>query len=82
MQLIEKSDEFSKRFARWNGSEDLNNYPFIENERAPFTPLKRALPLLNIASTISFRLMDKFENVFMEGSVTCCKSAPVSAIAR
>ena len=49
MQLIEKSDEFSKRFARWNGSEDLNNYPFIENERAPFTPLKRALPLLNIA---------------------------------
>lgn len=49
MKLIEKPDEFSKRFARWNGNEDLNNYPFVENHLAPFTPLKRALPLLNIA---------------------------------
>lgn len=49
MQIIEKPEEFSKRFARWNGNEDLSNYPFIENQHAPFTPLKRALPLLNLA---------------------------------
>jgi D-proline reductase (dithiol) PrdB len=49
MELIEKPDEFSSRFSRWNGNEDLRNYPFVENRNAPFTPLKRALPLLNIA---------------------------------
>ena len=49
MQLIEKPDVFSKRFARWNVNEELNDYPFVENQLSPFTPLKRALPLLNIA---------------------------------
>ena len=49
MKLIEKPDEFSSRFSRWSGNEDLKNYPFVENQHAPFTPLKRALPLLNLA---------------------------------
>jgi D-proline reductase (dithiol) PrdB len=49
MELIEKPDDFSSRFSRWNAGEDLRTYPFVENRNAPFTPLKRALPLLNIA---------------------------------
>jgi len=48
MRLIEKPDEFSSKFSRWNGSENLKGYPFVQNQHAPFTPLKRALPLLNL----------------------------------
>ncbi len=49
MTLIEKRGEFSDRFRRWNGDERLLNYPFIENIHAPFTPARRALPMLNLA---------------------------------
>ena len=49
MQVIENPSEFSSRFARWNVREDLAGYPWIENRHTPFTPLKRALPLLNLA---------------------------------
>lgn len=47
--VIENTRDFSGRFRNWRGDENLNNYPFIENTYAPFTPLKRALPLLNLA---------------------------------
>jgi D-proline reductase (dithiol) PrdB len=49
MELIEKLDEFSRRYEKWNATEDLKNYPFVENEDAPFTPARRALPMLNLA---------------------------------
>jgi len=49
MELIEKSSEFSTRFAKWNGDEKLANYPFVGNVHAPFTPVRRALPMLNLA---------------------------------
>jgi D-proline reductase (dithiol) PrdB len=49
MELIEKTGEFSGRFRNWNGNENLANYPFVENTYAPFTPLHRALPMLNLA---------------------------------
>ena len=49
MEVIEKPDDFSSRFSRWNPREDLSGYPWVENRHAPFTPLKRALPLLNLA---------------------------------
>jgi len=49
MQVIENPSEFSSRFSRWNVRENLSGYPWVENRHAPFTPLKRALPLLNIA---------------------------------
>ncbi|HSU24636.1 MAG TPA: glycine/sarcosine/betaine reductase selenoprotein B family protein [Pyrinomonadaceae bacterium] len=48
MQIIERTGEFSDRFSRWNAIENLSGYPFIINERAPFTPLQRALPMLNL----------------------------------
>jgi D-proline reductase (dithiol) PrdB len=48
MDNIEKKGEFLSRFSRWNGSETLAGYPFVKNVYAPFTPLKRALPMLNL----------------------------------
>lgn len=49
MQLIEKQPEFISRFARWSGDENLRGYPFIDNKNAPFTPVRRALPMMNLA---------------------------------
>jgi hypothetical protein len=49
MELIENLPEFSSRLSRWNGSENLSNYPFVTNTHSPFTPLRRALPMLNLA---------------------------------
>jgi D-proline reductase (dithiol) PrdB len=48
MDGIEKIDEFTRRFSRWNANESLSAYPWIENVHAPFTPLRRALPMLNL----------------------------------
>lgn len=49
MQLIEKTGEFSVRFKNWRVNDNLNDYPFIQNINAPFTPARRALPMLNLA---------------------------------
>jgi hypothetical protein len=49
MSIIEKTGEFSHRFAKWNQNENLIGYPFISNIHAPFTPVRRALPMLNLA---------------------------------
>lgn len=49
MELIENKSDVEGRFANWNGNEELRNYPFVENTYAPFTPARRALPMLNLA---------------------------------
>lgn len=49
MELIENLDVFSGRFSRWNANEELRSYPFVENIHSPFTPVRRALPMLNLA---------------------------------
>lgn len=49
MDVIEKPEELERRFANWNANEELRGYPFVENVRAPFTPVRRALPMLNLA---------------------------------
>jgi D-proline reductase (dithiol) PrdB len=46
---IEGIGAFSGRFKNWRGDERLSNYPFVENVNAPFTPMRRALPMLNLA---------------------------------
>jgi D-proline reductase (dithiol) PrdB len=46
---IEGISAFSGRFKNWRGDERLSNYPFVENVNAPFTPMRRALPMLNLA---------------------------------
>lgn len=49
MELIEKQPQFVSRFSRWNGDETLAGYPFVENTHSPFTPVRRALPMMNLA---------------------------------
>ncbi len=46
MENIEKLDEFKRRYEKWSGKE--SNYPFVKNSKAPFTPVRRALPMLNL----------------------------------
>jgi len=61
VETIEHQDEWRGRFKRWGRERGANpwhnnigeNYPFVENERAPFVPLRRALPLLNLALVTS-----------------------------
>ena len=55
MEIIEQLDRWQERYAAWgskqpSGSPDnISDYPFIENARAPFTPVRRSLPMLNLA---------------------------------
>ncbi|HYX31006.1 MAG TPA: glycine/sarcosine/betaine reductase selenoprotein B family protein [Pyrinomonadaceae bacterium] len=52
MEIIEQSNQWRDRYKSWcsrRASDDLKNYPFVENQRAPFTPARRALPLMNLA---------------------------------
>ncbi len=48
MEIIENLDKYSQRFSGWRGDGRLAGYPWIENIHAPLTPLKRALPMLNL----------------------------------
>ncbi len=55
METIERIDEWREGYRRWRRvnevrDDDLgHHYPFVENEHAPFKPLGRALPMLNLA---------------------------------
>lgn len=49
MELIENLPEVSRRFSSWNGDERLSNYTFVKNIHTPFTPVRRALPMMNLA---------------------------------
>ena len=57
MEIIENIAEWRKRYADWlrdrdavPGNDDLGDaYPFVKNKRAPFSPARRALPMLNLA---------------------------------
>ncbi len=48
-KIVESLTDFSGRFKGWRANDDLDNYPFVENTNAPFTPARRALPMLNLA---------------------------------
>jgi D-proline reductase (dithiol) PrdB len=56
LDIIEHSDEWRRRYSVWqkdrkpNVGDDVGtDYPFVKNLRAPFTPVRRALPMLNLA---------------------------------
>jgi D-proline reductase (dithiol) PrdB len=56
MEIIERVDEWRDRYGRWQGRgahssrDDVgDDYPYVENRRAPFVPARRALPMLNLA---------------------------------
>jgi len=47
--LIENSGTIAGRYKGWRANDKLANYPFVKNTNAPFTPMRRALPMLNLA---------------------------------
>ena len=55
VEILEGLGEWRERYARWKltnemrGDEVGAHYPWVENRRAPFTPARRALPMLNLA---------------------------------
>jgi D-proline reductase (dithiol) PrdB len=52
VEIIEDIDGWQRRFEGWRPgpNDDLGpDYPFVRNRRAPFTPARRALPMLNLA---------------------------------
>jgi D-proline reductase (dithiol) PrdB len=59
METIERINQWRDSYGRWqqgrgqpanSARDDLgDDYPFVENKRAPFTPARRALPMLNLA---------------------------------
>ncbi|MCA1816464.1 MAG: glycine/betaine/sarcosine/D-proline family reductase selenoprotein B [Acidobacteria bacterium] len=54
MEIIEDIDGWRERYQRWKRINELRgddvgaHYPWVENRRAPFKPLGRALPMLNL----------------------------------
>lgn len=48
MESIEKLSTWADRFSRWSANDDLSGYPWVENIHSPFTPVRRALPMLNL----------------------------------
>ena len=54
MDIIEGIESWQRRYDGWkqsaaSGSNNLDDYPWVRNRRAPFTPARRALPMLNLA---------------------------------
>jgi len=55
IDIIEDIDDWRRRFSAWQRDQKTDNkneidggYPWIKNRRAPFTPARRALPMLNL----------------------------------
>jgi D-proline reductase (dithiol) PrdB len=77
VEMIENIDEWRKRYSEWqkeqnrvSGNGDLGeSYPFVKNKRAPFTPSRRALPMLNLALISS-------AGVYIEGTEPFDLNAP------
>ena len=52
--IFEDVEDWQRRYDSWReragAATDIDdNYPFVKNRRAPFTPARRALPMLNLA---------------------------------
>lgn len=80
MELIESKNDFASRFSRWNANAALANYPWVENVHSPFTPVRRALPMLNLALISSagayINGMDPFDLESRDGDMSF-KELPV-----
>jgi D-proline reductase (dithiol) PrdB len=51
VHIIDDLEAWGRRYEGWKprGGDDLSDYPYVKNRRAPFTPARRALPMLNLA---------------------------------
>ena len=74
MELIENLSDFTNRFSRWKANDELTGYPWVENIHSPFTPVRRALPMLNLALISSAGAyidgMDPFDIESRDGDLT------------
>lgn len=71
MEIIEQTDEWRQRFAAWgqtSRSEVDEGYPLIKNRHAPFSPARRALPMLNLALVTSAGAYLEGTDPFDEGA--------------
>lgn len=56
MEILERRDEWLQRYNSWKNDHRIGNnspdagddYPFVENKRAPFVPARSALPMINL----------------------------------
>lgn len=75
MEIIEDIDDWRKRYSDWlsksghGGADDTDSYPFVKNKRAPFSPARRALPMLNLALISS-------AGAYIDGTAPFDTSAP------
>ena len=55
LEIIEQLEEWRRHYDDWkrnhraSGDDIGDSYPFVKNRRAPFSPARRALPMLNLA---------------------------------
>jgi len=82
METIERIDEWRRRYGDWQqgrtrGSprtEIGDDYPFVENKRAPFAPARRALPMMNLALISSagayINGMESYDTNIVGGDIT------------
>ena len=76
MEILEDIDGWRSRYDDWkrggaaNRADDVgSDYPFVRNRRAPFTPARRALPMLNLALISS-------AGAYIDGTPAFDESAP------
>jgi D-proline reductase (dithiol) PrdB len=77
VEIIEDIDGWRSRYDDWkrssgaaNRADDVgSDYPFVRNRRAPFTPARRALPMLNLALISS-------AGAYIDGTPEFDESAP------
>ena len=84
MEIIDDIDGWRRRYADWKQSsgegrtDDVGeDYPFVRNRRAPFTPARRALPMLNLALITSAGAYIDGTPAFAGGSDVTFKEIPI-----
>jgi len=79
VEIIEQPERWHRRYESWKSKqsgpiEKLDDYPFVENIRAPFTPARRALSMVNLAMITSAGAYidgtDPFDTTAIDGDVT------------
>lgn len=74
LDIIEDIEDWQRRYDGWKrtaaaGDNNLGEYTWVTNRRAPFTPARRALPMLNLALISS-------AGVYIDGTPPFDSSSP------
>lgn len=84
MEIIEDIDGWRRRYADWKQGRgpapdgDVgDDYPFVRNKRAPFTPARRALPMLNLALISSAGAYIDGTRAFVDAADVTFKEIPI-----